>query len=86
MFQPEMCGFGSKVSYKTENHSQLSQNLQYFHKIKSSLKLMISFCYLWKKIELDFGYGLCWRSFCLNRVLKEQFVKVLAIFFRTTVF
>ena len=34
-----------------------------------------------KKIELDFGHGLCWPSFCPNRVLKEQFVKVLAIFF-----
>ena len=35
-----------------------------------------------KKIELDFGHGLCWPSFCPNRVLKEQFVKALAIFFQ----
>ena len=45
---------------------------------------MISFCYLQKnpkKLELDFGHGLCWPSFCPNRVLKQQFVKVLAIFF-----
>ena len=35
-----------------------------------------------KKIELDFGHGLCWPSFCPNRVLKEQFVKDLAIFFQ----
>ena len=37
-----------------------------------------------KKIELDFGNDLCWPRFCPNRVLKEQFVKFLAIFFRTT--
>ena len=35
-----------------------------------------------KKIELDFGHGLCWPSFCPNRVLKEQFLKVLGIFFQ----
>ena len=35
-----------------------------------------------KKIELDFGHGLCWPSFCPNRVLKEQFVKALAVFFQ----
>ena len=37
-----------------------------------------------KKIELDFGHGLCWPSFCPNRVLKEQFVKVLVVFFSWT--
>ena len=35
-----------------------------------------------KKIELDFGHGLCWPSFCPNRVLTEQFVKALVIFFQ----
>ena len=38
-----------------------------------------------KQIELDFGHGLCWPSFFPNRVLKEQFVKVLVVFFRTTI-
>ena len=33
------------------------------------------------KLELHFGHGLCWPRFCPNRVLKQQFVKVLAIFF-----
>ena len=27
LFEPEMGGFGSKISYTTENHSLLSQNL-----------------------------------------------------------
>ena len=35
-----------------------------------------------KKIELDFGMASAWPSFCSNRVLKEQFVKALAIFFQ----
>ena len=39
-----------------------------------------------KKNEFDFGHGLCWPSFCPNRVVKEQSVKALAIFFfRTTI-
>ena len=33
-FTPEMTGFGSKISHKSENHSELTQNLRYFDQIK----------------------------------------------------
>ena len=42
--QLEMACFGRRISHKTENHLQLSQNLWYFDKVKSSWKLTISFC------------------------------------------
>ena len=34
------------------------------------------------KIELQFGRGTCWPSFCPNRVLEEQCLTVLPIFFQ----
>ena len=34
-----------------------------------------------KKIELHFGCGPCWLSFCPNRVLEEQFLTTLPVFF-----
>ena len=34
-----------------------------------------------KKIEHFFGCGPCWLCFCLDRVLKKQFLKVLCSFF-----
>lgn len=41
------------------------------------LKVLESLC----MIELDFGCGPFWLCFCLNRVLREQMLKVLSIFF-----
>ena len=35
-----------------------------------------------KKIELYFGWGPCWPSFCPNRVLEEQFLTTLLVFFQ----
>ena len=35
-----------------------------------------------KKIELYFGWGPCWPSFCPNRVLEEQFLTTLPVFFQ----
>ena len=34
------------------------------------------------KIGFDFGHDPCWSWFCLNSVLKEQFLKVLLTFSR----
>ena len=33
-----------------------------------------------EKIGFDFGCGLCWSCFCLQSVLKEQFLKILLTF------
>ena len=50
-FQLEMVIFDNKISHKLENHSQISQNIWYFHEIKSSWKL-ISFCYFHKNMAV----------------------------------
>ena len=39
--------------------------------------------FLEEEIELDFGHGPCWPCFCLvvvNRIIKEQFLKLLPFF------
>ena len=77
-----MAGFGNKILHKSENHLQLSQNLWHFDETKSSWKLMISFCYFQKRNELYFGCDPCWPSFCPNRVVEEQFLTTLPIFFQ----
>ena len=51
-FQLEMAIFDNKISHKLENHSQISQNIWYFHEIKSSWKLKISFCYFHKNMAV----------------------------------
>ena len=46
---------------------------------------MISFCYFKikkKKFELYFGCDPCWPRFCPNRVIEEQFLTTLPIFFQ----
>ena len=53
----------------------------YFDEIKRSWKFIISF-YYFQKIELHFGCGSCWPSFCPNRVLEEQFITTLPVFFQ----
>ena len=64
-----------------ENHSEISPNLWQFDDVQSSWKLMISFVVSAKnEYEFIFGCSPWWHWFCSNRVLKVQFLKVLAFF------
>ena len=66
---------GNRKSFKTQSKLTFWSNKK-FLKPYELLKLFP------EKIELDFGHGPCWLSFCPNIVLKEQFLKVLPIFFQ----
>ena len=70
-------GNGSNISHKTARHRKSfitqSKLRWYFDKIRSSGKLLISFCCFSKEIELNFGFGPCWPSFCPGRILKNNF-------------
>ena len=39
-----------------------------------------------EKIGFDFGCGLCWSCFCLQSVLKEQFLKITLTFSSTALY
>ena len=82
-----MAGFGSKMSYKTENHSQPSQNLWYFDKIKKFLKAYnLPLLSLEKKLNLILGMTSPDLVFvqigCPKRAIYKSFTD---FFFRTTV-
>ena len=67
-FQLEIGCFVGKIEHSS------TQSKLYFDQIKSSWKLMISFCVLQKKFELDFGCGLCWPCFCQNMFLNFKII------------
>ena len=55
------------------SHSYNSVKTWYFDKVKSSWKLMISFCFFFhKKSELDCACGILALCFCPNGVLKKR--------------
>ena len=79
LFRPEMAGCVSKIL-----HQKIIRNSVKIYDILIKWKVLENlspFVISRKNIELDFGYGPCWPSFCPNRILKEKFLSVLLIFF-----